>query len=191
LTETGDAGVALDAALRKVVSRYKHLRGAVEGSYLNPDPDLNVPAAELEQRKKIFDRAFAITPTALERMSNADILERSGFVIDLLTTQPQLVAADSAERYKAAHDDAASALKDWSRERKEDLEATVALNEARAALDSQATGHRLTVEAALWQLGRSADIGQFIKAREPGYASRRAAEAPITDEPDADDGLAR
>ena len=191
LTETGDAGVALGAALRKVASRYKHLRGVVESAYLNPDPDLNVPAAELEQRKKIFDRAFAVAPTTLERMSNADILERSGFVLDLLNTQPQLVAADSAARYKADHDAAAQALKDWSRERKEDLEATVALNDARAALDSQATGHRLTVEAALWQLGRSADIGQFIKAREPGYASRREAGLPIVEEPDAEDGLAK
>jgi hypothetical protein len=191
LTETGDAGVALDAALRGVASRYKHLRGVVESSYLNPDPDLNVLAAELEQRRKVFARAFAIAPATFERMSNADILERSGFVIDLLDKQPQLVAPDSAARYKAAHEAAALALKDWSRERKEDLEATVALNEARASFDSQATGHRLTVEAALWQLGRSADIGQFIKAREPGYASRREAGLPIVEEPDAEDGLAQ
>lgn len=189
VTQTGDATVALQDALRDVTSRYRHLRGVIENDYLNPDPDLGVSAAELEQRRKVFERAFAIAPATFERMSNADVLERSGFVIDLLTQQPQLVSATHAARYKAAHEAAAQALADWSRERKEDLDATAALNAARASFDSQATGHRLTVEAALWQLGRAGDIGQFIKAREPGYASRRAAGLPIVEEPGVEDGL--
>jgi hypothetical protein len=189
LSETGDASLKLAAATQAEAARYTHLRGAVQQSYLNPDPDLKLSAAELAQRSKTFERVFAIAPSVLSRLAAAEVVERGALVVEQLEQNPSLTDGASRERFKQVHQASEAALGVWTRERKEDLDATSGLNAQRASFDRQARGHELTVSAALWQIGRSGDIGQFIKRLEPGYASRRQAGDPIIAETDVLEGL--
>ena len=50
-------------------------------------------------------------------------------------------------------------------------------------MDRAAEAHALLVKSILTRAGRKEELGRYILAADPAYAARRAARAPIGEEP--------
>jgi len=182
--ETDAERVKLQQALAQARLRYGFIRAKVQDALLNIDPDAPIATSEIDRRSKLFQRIFRVAPSDLERVSQGALIEILGSVAGALASEPDLAPLGHAQALAAQHAAAVTAAGDLDRETDEDAQAMVGLRAAREAFDRAAEAHALLVESVLVRAGRAQDLGRFVLARDPAYAARRAARAPLGDEPD-------
>jgi hypothetical protein len=184
-SETDAERAKLDQALSTLVRRYGFIRVKVQDALLNIDPEITVSATEIERRTRLIERIFPLNPTELGRMAQADLIEFTSAVAHALSSEPDLKPLAFADSFATAYSHAKTAANELRRETSEDAQAMTTLRNARNTFDCSASAHALLVESILVRNHRKDDIGQFILARNAAYAARRAARAPISDEPGA------
>jgi len=82
-----------------------------------------------------------------------------------------------------AHAAAESAGYALDRELADDSGAMKEVRKARAAFDRAAKAHALQVQSLLVRAERESELGRFVLAKDAAYAARRAAGAPLSEEP--------
>lgn len=185
--ETDTERAKLADSIAALVRRYAFVRGKVQDALLNVDPDVAINATEIERRKRLVDRTFRLSQSDLERLSQGDIIEFVGTVVEALGAEPDLVPLGYAASFGAVHQSAKSDAQEFSRETKEDAQAVTLLRAARDAFDRAAYAHTLLVESILVRHNRKEELGQFILSRNAAYAARRAARVPLSEEPGGGD----
>jgi hypothetical protein len=189
-SETDAERAKLEQAIASLVRRYGFVRGKIHDTLLNVDPDAPLPAAELERRQKLVTRVFRAAQSDLERMGQGSIIELVGSAVDALEKEPDLAPLGFQTPLSASLDAAKSAAKELKRETGEDAQAMTALRAARDGFDRAQRAHALLVESILVRESREEELGRFVLAKDPAYAARRAARAPIGDEPGANEDSA-
>lgn len=184
-SETDIERARLEEAVRGAARRYGFVRAKVQDALLNVDPDMPLPASEMERRQRLFGRVFRAAPSDLDRMGQGSIIELVGGVADALGKEPDLAPLGLAEGLAIAHAAAREAAKELHRETDEDSQAMIGLRAARDAFDHAASAHALLVESLLVRSGRKDEMGRFVLARDAAYAARRAARVPVSEEPGA------
>jgi hypothetical protein len=184
-TETDIERTKLGQTIDTLVRRYAFLRGKVQDALVNIDPDIPLPAGEIERRERLLGRVFRIAASDLERMGQGSIIEFVASVVDALETEPDLKALGFGPALSNALNAAKNAAKELNRENDEDAKAMATLRTAREVFDRTSKSHALQIESILVRQSRSEELGRYILAKDAAYAARRAARAPVADEPGA------
>lgn len=181
-SETDAERAGLQGAVTALVRRYAFVRGKVQDGLLNVDPESPLPSTELVRRQRLFDRVFRAVVSDLERASQRTVIETLAGVVKALDEEDDLAPFKLAATLGAALTKADAAARSLARETGEDAAAMTALRTAREELDRAADAHALLVTSVLVRAGRQQETGQLILAKDPAYAARRAARAPIQEE---------
>jgi len=128
-----------------------------------------------------------MNPSDLARAATGVAIETFGIVADALATEPDLKPLGFATDMSTTHKAAVDAARALNRETDEDSAAMKSLREARVNFDRAAHGHARLMEGILVHEGKEAQLGQYVLAKDPMYAARRAAQVPISEEPGAGD----
>ncbi len=186
-TETEAERIQVHKCLASAVARYGFIRGKVGDALLNTDPDEQIDPKEIERRQKLYDRVFGIMPSDLDRLSQKAGIEKLESVTQSLSGEPDLKPLGYAGALSKTLTAAVSAIGKLNREIDEDSAAMVALRAAREQFDRNHASYALLVQAVLVREKRESEIGRYVLARDPTYAARRAARAPMEQEPGADE----
>lgn len=191
--ETERARIDRDTDALDANQQYRYVRGYVVHHLLNLPPEAAVRPAEVERRSRAANRLLPLRPSHFDRESPEKKLELLETAIKAVGEEPELradlgPAADLLlERFQRVHDALEARVARVQDEVTDDRKATARLVAARQAFDRAHAAHTRQVEAALEDGGRIAEIGRYLKARDPAYRARRAAGRPVREEPDAGD----
>lgn len=103
----------------------------------------------------------------------------------MFEVEPDFNGLDGDGKFADAVDEAEAALRELQRETQEDIIATRALNAARAVFDRVHKAHTMLIESVLAREERLDEARRFIRRRDPAYAARRRARAPVEQEAEA------
>ena len=182
--ETGDARAQVDGACEYARAQLLFVRDeATKGARV--DPDAPADPAEVAAREREIATLFGYTSESLRRLGPDSL---RSLIEPLVEQLPPDAEGENGPRTRLERADArlVAALKLVDGESDEDRGAYAQLFVARATFDRAARVHALGVEAALLREGREGEIGRFIKSKDPAYAARRRASAPIEEEPGID-----
>jgi len=184
-TETDVERTKLGRGIRTAIRKYAFVRGKVHDELLNVDPEVLIPAAEIERRERLVSRVFRPAASDLERMGQGPVIEFLSSVVDALANEPDLKPLNHAASLSSVVTAAKEAAQELNREIDEDAQAITNLRGAREAFDRAARAHALQIESILVRTGHIDDLGRYVLARDPAYAARRAARRPVAEEPGA------
>ncbi|HRI68052.1 MAG TPA: hypothetical protein PK156_27635 [Polyangium sp.] len=185
-SETDAGRATLAAAVSNALRWYEFVRDRAESRLLKPAPNVHVDVHEMERRQKLFARVFGIAPSSFSAQSTQAVIETFGMVAEALTKEPDLVPLKLDDDMRNAHQAAEAAAVSLNREIDEDSAAQKALRQAREAFDRAARTHARIVEGILVHENKEDDLGQYVLSRDPAYAARRKANAPLSEEPGAE-----
>lgn len=186
--ETAQARHDLTQATTKAEAMWRFLLSET-GRSLVPDPEAPIAANVLERRAQVIARVLPLTASEFTRLTSD---RKIGALADAIA------ATESPAHQEVLGDDAArirnrlapllvslrTARDTLTRELREDRDAFLALEAARAEYDRAHATHQSQVEAVLRDTHRQAEIGKYIRALDAGYRARRTAGRPLREEPD-------
>lgn len=186
LSETDAERANAHMTLEFAVDYYDYFRRRAQNLLLETAPGVRLTPEETHRRGRLFNRYFNMSRTALSGQSIDKQIEVLQALKQGFKGEPELQQLiDDDAPFNEAVEAAADGAKNLQREIREDLLATRELRRAREAFDRLHRSHVQLVESLLTRQGRSDEAGRFIKRRDPAYAARRRARAPIHDEPEA------
>ena len=184
--ETDAEGARAQTLIGKAQDHYRYYRGRAKDALLNPPPNQPLSAEEIHRRQRLFDRYYGLPPYDLERLALDKKVEVFEHLLTAYQSEKDLKNLGHLPALKAVFDPAIEAGAEFQREVGEDLGATQALKDSRAAFDRAHRAHIRQVDSVLTRFGREDEARHFIKRRDPAYAARRRAKAPAAQEPDID-----
>ena len=149
------------------------------------DPDAPADPAALAEQERAAATLFPYTSGSLRSMGPDSLLSVIEPLVKQLPADPAGVNGPQT-RLGRASERLSDALSVVDREGGEDRDAFAQLFAARASFDRAARVHALRVESALLREGREAELGRFLKAKDPAYSARRRASVPVEEEPGID-----
>ena len=185
-SETDAERAKLATAVGQAIRWYEFARDRAESRLLKIAPNVHVDGHEMERRQKLFARIFGTAPSSFSAQSARAVIETMGVVAEALANEPDLAPLKLDDDMRHAHQTAEAAALALNREIDEDSAAQKALRQIREAFDRAARAHARIVEGVLVHEGKETDLGQFVLSRDPAYAARRKANAPLADEPGAE-----
>lgn len=186
-TETDIERTKLGQTIDTVIRKYAFIRGKVHDALINIDPDAPLLAPEIERRERLLERIFKMAGSDLERLGQGSIIEFLGSVVEALNHEPDLKPLGFGPTLSNALNAARNAAKELNRETDESAKAMANLRAARDVFDRAAKSHALQIESILVRQSRNEELGRYSLAKDAAYAARRAARAPVADEPGASD----
>ncbi len=184
-SETDAERANVQKELGSALDHYRYYRSRTYDALLNPPPGMQPSVEESVRRQRMYERYYKLSASDLGRQA----LEKQVEVLDnLLTaheTEEELKNLGHTAQLEAAFRPAIAAVQEFHRETREDLMATAVLVEARATFDRAHKAHTLLIDSFLVRYGLESEAGHFIKRRDPTYAARRNAKAPVAQEPEA------
>lgn len=187
-SETDTERLNLQRAVELGVRWYAFILTKASAALLEAPPNAPILQDELARRQKLLNRVFSKAPSDFTKMGSASAIEVFGSVATALSTEPELTPLGFAADMATAHANAEQAAKRLNRETDEDSAAMNILREARADFDRCHQGHARLVEGILLHEGKEGELGRYILAKDPAYAARRSAQAPISEEPGVETG---
>lgn len=190
--ETDQARLAAYEAIEDAVVYYDYMRNEAHNRLFNLPASVRkkLTDAQMKTRESTFQQFLSTAPGDIRIKAPARQL-------NALTQISEGVAANALLSAFQLHGELASLVADaetanatLDRERTEDSQAIADLMAARAQFDIAASAHAKLIESVLTAQSRLSEWGRFTKNQDPAYASRRRAQTPIADEPDAPDLLA-
>jgi hypothetical protein len=185
--ETAQARHGLAQAATKTEVMWRFLVSET-GRSVVPDPDAPIAPDLLERRQQVISRVLPLTASEFTRLtSDRKIQVLTDTIAATESPANHEVLGDAAERIRDRLAPLLLSLRTardtLTRELREDRDAFLALETARAEYDRAHATHQSMVEAVLRDTNRLAEIGKYIRALDPAYRARRTAGRPLREEP--------
>ena len=184
--ETRRARRKVEAAGARAAAMWGFVTDEVGSKLLRVDPDAPPAAEVLAERQAWARRMMVVSARELERSTTERQLEvlRVALQVAAEPDAPEVPAEVIAvvgrlERVRAG---LAAAQAELFKELREDREAYLALESARADFDRAQAAHFRQVQSALLAQGREKELGRFILSQDAAYRARRVARRPLQEE---------
>jgi hypothetical protein len=166
-----------------------HLRVQLNATaaLLAPDVDEPLSDADLREREALLARTFSLTRTEFMRESYEKLWTTFTEIVRVSATNPLLKPLKLAKGLDGVLKMYGADLESWQADQREDRDAQAALVDARAALALATLTHERLVLTCLTPESREAELGRYIRTKDPAYSARSAANKPVEEEPAPDD----
>lgn len=189
LRETDVVRVALNAQRAVLTAHYNRAAHTADGLLIDDDPAHPISDAERARRVKLIKQTFTLIPSSFRELAPEKLHEQLSSWSLACEQNPDLKALKLTKAIKPHLVTFEKHMRAVQQETREDRDATLGLDEARAGLDAAHSAHVLLVESILTRARKLDLIGRYILTRDATYQARRKANKPITEEPGAADLL--
>ncbi|AWV88718.1 hypothetical protein [Bradymonas sediminis] len=185
LSQTDTERARTQQLITDALEHYRYYRGRTHDALLNPPPGQPLNPGEANRRQRLFDRYYQSNSSDIARLGLDKQVEALEGILSAYQAEDELKVLGHLPQLEAAFRPAIESISNFHREAHQDLIATRALGQSRAAFDRAQSAHIRLLESLLTRMQREDDARHFIKRRDPAYAARRRARTSVSQEPEA------